>query len=393
MGAQKTLPRSLTLQEFEMFVRKATPPQIAKLRPEYLPEDIPDDIVEEAPYETRSAIENLIFEANALHLNLQMDLESEFGEQVSTALSLSRQEGRSRSHREFDAKVKTLVEIYASSKKNPEVLKTETATQLRHDLKSLALDIRQESGAFAHAQGHMQNALKDCADERYRGVMDKAIEALKIKFDKMMKSMNVFTYVRVLEVASEMSQVRDHINGLEQDVGMLKQDADEKRESLRTLTSSFISRHRHAKKIQELQADITEIIDEINRKEVVISEESLLDWLDVIVDANLSESVMERAAQTVGTARVTLFSLMQKYCILQEMGAQQVARNPFSQIDPEQSIQFMLRSEKFILDYFIKKRDAMATWLGDAAEAKLKALDNVETKVLKELKKNYKLMG
>lgn len=393
MTEPKTMPRTLTLQEFSLFVRKATPAQIAKLRPEYLPEEIPEDLVEEAPYETRSAIENLIFEANALHLNLQMEVEDVFGEQVSTALSLSKQEGRSRAHREFDSKVKTLVEIYASSKNNPEVLKTETAEDLRNNLRGLALDLRQESGAFAHAQSHMQKAIEENQDSRYDPVLKKALEALKTKFDKIMNSMNVYTYVRVLEVANEMDYVRDHINGLESEVGMLKQDAEEKRELLKTLTGSFISRHRNATRITEVQQEITDLLDEINRKEVVISEEDMLDWLDVIVDANLSDTVVQRAEKTIGTAKITLFSLLQKYCILQESGARQVARNPFSQIDPKQSIQYLLRSEKFILDYFLKKRDSMTAWLGDAAEAKVEALGDIETKVLKELKKNYKLNG
>lgn len=387
------MPRILTLQEFTLFVRKASPAQIAKLRPEYLPEDIPDDLIEEAPYETRGAIENLLFEANAQHMNLQMEIEEEFGEQVSTAISLGKQDGHSRAHREFDSKVKTLVEIYNTSKTNPAVLKTETAEQLRTDLRGLALDLRQESGAFAHAQGHLHKANLDCTDQRFSKLFEKSAVAVKTKFDRIMKSMNVYTYVRVLEVANEMDYVRDHINGLENEVGMLKQDAAERREQLKNLTSSFIGRRRNAKRIEELQDEISNILDEINRKEVVISEEDMLDWLDVIVDANLSDTVVQKAEKTLGTAKITLFSLLQKYCILQESGARQVAQNPFSQIDPKQSIQYMLRSEKFILDYFLKKRDMMTVWLGDAAEAKLKALDGIEDKVLKELKKNSKLNG
>ena len=393
MTASKPAPRTLTIQEFSLFVRKASPAQIAKLRPENLPDDIPDELLEEAPYETRGAIENLLFESNALHMNLQMEVEDEFGEQVSTATSLAKQEGHSRAHREFDGKVKTLVEIYNTSKTNPQVLKTDTAEQLRSDLRSLALDLRQESGAFAHAGGHLDQAILKSTDEKFNKLFETSRIAVKAKFDKIMKSMNVYTYVRVLEVANDMDYVRDHINGLENEVGMLKQDSAEKREQLKNLTSSFISRHRNAKRIEEVQEEISEILDEINRKEVVISEEDMLDWLDVIVEANLSDTVVQRAERTIGTAKITLFSLLQKYCILQESGARQVAQNPFSQIDPKQSIQYMLRSEKFILDYFLKKRDQMTIWLGDAAEAKLKALDGIEDKVLKELKRNNKLNG
>jgi len=393
MTASKSAPRTLTIQEFSLFVRKASPAQIAKLRPENLPDDIPDELLEEAPYETRGAIENLLFESNALHMNLQMEVEDEFGEQVSTATSLAKQEGHSRAHREFDGKVKTLVEIYNTSKTNPQVLKTDTAEQLRSDLRSLALDLRQESGAFAHAGGHLDQAILKSTDEKFNKLFETSRIAVKTKFDKIMKSMNVYTYVRVLEVANDMDYVRDHINGLENEVGMLKQDSAEKREQLKNLTSSFISRHRNAKRIEEVQEEISEILDEINRKEVVISEEDMLDWLDVIVEANLSDTVVQRAERTIGTAKITLFSLLQKYCILQESGARQVAQNPFSQIDPKQSIQYMLRSEKFILDYFLKKRDQMTIWLGDAAEAKLKALDGIEDKVLKELKRNNKLNG
>lgn len=374
-------------------MRKASPAQIAKLRPEYLPENIPENLIDEAPYETRGAIENLLFEANALHMNLHMEIEAAFGEQVSTALSLGAQEGRSRAHHAFDSKVKALIDIYHSSKSDPAILKAESTDVLRRDLRGLALDLRQESGAFAHAQGHLNKAIQQCTEQRFLHVLEKSRTIVTHKFEKIMKSMNVYTYVRILEVANDMDYVRDQISKLENEVGMLKQDAAEKREQLKNLTSSFISRHRHAKRIEQVQEEISQILDEINRKEVVISEEDLLDWLDVIVDANLSNSVVERAGQTIGSAKVTLFSLLQKYCILQESGARQVAQNPFSQIDPQQSIRYMLRSEKFILDYFLKKRDMMIAWLGDAAEAKLKSLDGIEEKVLKELKKNSKLGG
>lgn len=383
--------KQFTLEEFTLFIRKASAKQIERLDLDQLPDDLPDDLIESAPYDVRKSLENLLFEANAQNMSINMEVESMFDEQVGMAFSLSKQTGKSRAHKLFNVKVKQLIEIHHASKQDPDLLKSGDTQEIRESLMSIYMELKRESGAFSHAQEHILRAQEINAEKRLAPVFQKALIALQEKFDSILKSLNVFTYVRVLEVNNTMSKIRDHITNMEEDIAKRKQDVAEKREKLKNLTGNFISRRRYAKMIDELQDAISNDLDEINRMEVVIVEDDLLDWLDVFVDAHMSKNVLQRTEKTIESAKALLFALLQKYCQLQEEGAKQVAMNPFSQVDPKQSIQYLLLSEKFILDYFLKKREMMTSWLGQAAEAKLGSLQNIENALLKELKSNAKL--
>ena len=284
-----------------------------------------------------------------------------------------------------------MIELHAQSKADPGVLKTNLAESVRNKLRILILELKQESGACAHNQGYIAKACSDAVDKRHKVTLKKSYDALTKRLNTIMKSISVYAYVRVLEVTEEMNSVRTAITALENEVEKLTHEVEAKRKSLATLSSNFILRRKNALHIEKLRGEITRMIDDINRKEVVVSEESLLEWLDAIIDANFSNKVVKQAHKTTNLAKLSLFSLLQKYCMLQEANARRVARNPFSQIDPKQSIQYILFSEKFILDYFIKKRDYTVKWLGYAADAKLKELDKVEQGIMHELRISHKL--
>ena len=127
-------------------------------------------------------------------------------------------------------------------------------------------------------------------------------------------------------------------------------------------------------------------------KEIAISENDLTLWLDTIVDVSLHPFTREKSRKVVSDARVALYNLLNKYCMSQEGGAKQIARNPFLQIDAKQAIRFMLMSEQFILDYFSKKRNENTAWISDVAQVKMEDLDGLEKDLLDELKKSSKFL-
>lgn len=382
--------KQFTLEEFMLFIKNASSKQIERLDFEQLPDDLPDEILDAVPYDIKKTLESLMFEANARTMSINMEIENLFDEQIGTAFALSKQVGRSRANKLFNIKVKELIEQYNLQKESGNE-PSGNAAALRSELMGLHAELRQESSAFAHAQEHIKRALAHNQQSHLDFVFEKALAALQERLQSIMNSLNVFTYVRVLEVNNTMLKVYDEIQHQEEEIAKLKQDISEEREILKNLTGSFFSRRRHAQKIDELQDKISQQLDQVNRMEVVVVEDDLLDWLDVFVDANLSPDILERTQNTIDSAKSLLFSLLQKYCQLQESSAKQVAMNPFSQIDPEQSIRYLLLSEKFILDYFLKKKETLTTWLGKAAEAKMGSLKNIEQELLKELKSNARL--
>jgi len=82
--------------------------------------------------------------------------------------------------------------------------------------------------------------------------------------------------------------------------------------------------------------------------------------------------------------------LLNAFCEQQEAAAKKIARNPFVQADPKQAIEYMLISERFILDYFAKKRAEVIEWLGNAADNRLQTLEGLEANLGIEMKRNLR---
>lgn len=381
--------RQLTMAEFRGFVRKATPAQVAKIHVQQLPESIPESLADEAPYETRHAIENLIFDANAFQINLAIELEANFGAAINNSLALAKQTSDSRSHLLFKRKVSLLVGMFNQSKADPAILKSEAFTDALLDVRRLLEDLRQESGALAHSRRYIEQRLLN-AGPQFITIFKDAIKVLTKRFADIERSMNLYFYVSVMLSANEMNYVRDHIVELEGKGRDIMLRLEEQREQLRRLQASAITRRTKKHLIQELQASITELLVELSRYEVMVSETDLLGWLDTVVEASMSGYVRKQAGNVVRTARLALFGLLQKYCMLQEDSALQVARNPFSQIDPKKSIQYMIKSEQFILDYFSNKKSAITAWLGEAAQNRIDSLGLLEKQLMTEMRKNIK---
>lgn len=384
--------RKLTMDQFREFVRRAEPKHIAKISLDQLPDHIPESLVDEAPYETRHQIETLIFEANAYQINLAIELEAQFGPEINNALALSKQKGDSRSHLLFKRKVSSLVTMYNQSKKNPGILKSDPFNDLLAEVQRLIEDLRQESGALAHARHFIEQRLLN-AGPKFLTIFKDAIKVLTKRFADIERSMNLYFYVSVMLAANEMNYVRDRIVDLERKGGAIKIRLEEERNQLKRLQGNAITRRTKKHLINELQTNITEHLEELKQYEVMVSETDLLSWLDTVVEASLSGYVRKQAGSVIRTARLGLFGLLQKYCMLQEESARQVARNPFSQIDPKKSIQYMIKSEQFILDYFSKKKSSITAWLGGAAQTRIDSLNVLEKQLMVEMRKNMKKVG
>lgn len=120
--------------------------------------------------------------------------------------------------------------------------------------------------------------------------------------------------------------------------------------------------------------------------ETYISEDDLLNWLDVVVNASLHVPP-ERWDENARHARLLLYRLMNVYCLQQETAAQQVATSAFLRTDARGAIDFYLGSEQFILQYFSRKRQEVTQWVAGAAADRLGQLDRIRDTILGEYRR------
>jgi uncharacterized coiled-coil protein SlyX len=140
---------------------------------------------------------------------------------------------------------------------------------------------------------------------------------------------------------------------------------------------------------ERLQARIHELTQELKNRETVIAERDMTPWLDSVVDASLFASSNE-AERVLRDGRLQLFHLLNHFCTQQEAAARQVAQNPFLQLDAQQTIEFLMVSERFIVQYFSRKRSDLTRWVGGEAKRKLGELDKVQSGILNEYRRHKK---
>lgn len=177
----------------------------------------------------------------------------------------------------------------------------------------------------------------------------------------------------------ELSRFRE----LDEKIELVEQKLRRPRQLIRRLITPRVARQEREYLLQRLDT-LTRRRDSI---ESFVSEDDLMHWLDVLVNASLhvpQEQWRQRAQRT----RLLLYRLMNVYCLQQEMAAHQVAVRATPGVNAEQAIGYYLKSERFILNYFVRKRQEVTLWLSGAADEKLGRLDQVREAILADYRRN-----
>lgn len=174
---------------------------------------------------------------------------------------------------------------------------------------------------------------------------------------------------RVRELDAQIEAVRDK---LRQQGGMA-----------RRLLKPRVAKQQREQLLQRLQT----LAEKREAAESFVSEEDLLHWLDVLVEASLyvpQERWRVRAQKT----RLLLYRLLNVYCLQQETAAQQLAQSPMLRANARDAIGYYLSSEQFILRYFSRKRQEVTLWLSGAASEKLSQLEDIRDAILADYRRN-----
>ncbi|PIE36628.1 MAG: hypothetical protein CSA54_03885 [Gammaproteobacteria bacterium] len=376
-------------ESLRQFLQTATAAEIQQLDIASLPDGLPEDLCEMAPAANRQAVEDLLFASNAYYLEQRQQMVDLYGEEVSMALDKALVGTPCNSHLLFKKRLKVLVDLYQENRSRPS-REQEALYQPHIDaLEETLNDVKEEMGELARGAYMLREQL-DNAPGALAQRFKEASKTLDARYAPMQQSLNLYYYVRMIMTGNEMMRVRKESASLDGKARILQVQINVCRDELKRFQSKMhLSRQEKTRK-EHLQKQIADYVEDLQDYEVLISETDLVGWLDIIVEASMSEYAKKRARQAIRTGRLELFSLLQKYCELQEAAAKQIARNPFSQTDPQQAIKFLLQSEQFILGYFARKKSAITAWLGGAAAGMIKELGNIEKSLLAEMKQNQR---
>ncbi len=383
----------LSMKQFIKLLQTLPPARISELPIERLPNNIPADISEKIPMASRSAVDDLIMNANSFHLKRRMRDQEVYGDHLVAALDKAKTTTGSANLRVFKNKILLLVDMLQAAQRGTR--KVGNATFVKHigSINNLLIDVRSETINLHESLATLENAKPIDDDDKKRFVT--YIKLLRKQTGSINKILSEYYILRLKVLARAIHQKRKLIESREETIQVKQQQLDTLRVDLQEAQSLWkrtMKRKQTIDETKEIQQQIYDLVNEIKASEVVIAENDLILWLDAIVEASLDQESKQRVVKSLRQARISLYYLLNKFCATQEASALQIAQNPFIQVDPEKAIKFVLMSEQFILNYFTKKKNTATAWLSGAAESKIAELDQLQKDILVELRRASKSM-
>jgi len=375
----------ISVAMFRRMMARMTPKQLRDIPVESLPDEIPLDLIEEAPPELREVLEELSFSVGSSHFGRWEEDRERLGQEAASAIEYANQHRPQAAADAFDQAVSQLNRQWREQRRDGGVAPADFVKRLRH-LGSVR-ELQDEAGRLGRALSALDEAIAS-GNEEPRAV--EARQALLRDFKRIEQSLASYHALSIDLVRLEMRRMRERIDAhafedqqVAERLDLLHKKLGRSQSLLRRSLRPNVARQER----DHIQERIAELIKERQKREWVIDENDMTRWFDSVVDANLYLDE-RRYAQPLRDARMQLFKLLNLFCQQQEDSAKQVARNPFLQLDPQQAIEFLLISERFIVGYFAQKRKDLTRWLGGAAEQKLQELDNVQSGILAEYRKH-----
>lgn len=389
----------LSINEFKEVLSTATIQELQSIPIDSLPRVIPDEIIASVNGEKRKILENIIFDLNMREVNERLQIEASYSSTISNALFYYTDYYGKENFSVMSKKLAELARVYKEWKEDRQENKRLSMLPRINELNNFVDLLRSETKSIISAQVTLKEHVQ-FAKEEDKAQFYAEIENLRYMIHRNQEKMSQYYYLRLLVIGADMRYLSVKIKDSADAVKRIQEKINHFRNDLLKISSNAslfnFSKPKTNPLADKLQHDINELIQEKSSLEVPISETNLIGWLDVVVDASISESDDEKqnikgTVTLVNKIRMTLFHLLQAYCIQQENAAVEVAQNPFSQASPEDFIKYVIKSEEFLLNYFKQKRIETASWMGDLAESKVEALNDIEKNLLKELKRNSKL--
>lgn len=386
-GTSNNRPK-ISLPVFRRMLETLSVAELRRLPVESLPDEIPLDVIEGAPPEMRQVLEDLSFAVGSRQLGRWSEDTERFGEDVAAALGQADQQ---RPQGRVEALARAVDELAADWHRDPRRGDSDTRAFVERiaRVEPLAHEVRQECGQLLQALERIDGAARN------HGQTDRLGEArarLERDLGRAESALGGHHALNLAVARREMRLQRERIDANvfeDEEIGRRLEVLQQRLERSQSVLRRGLRPKTARRERERLKQRIAELMNERDAREWVIAEADMTRWLDAVVDASLYARGQTQE-QLLRDGRLQLYQLLNLFCRQQEEAAKRIARTPFMQLDPEQAIEFLLISERFILDYFARKRNDLTRWLGGAAQQRLHELDQVQSGILDEYRRHRK---
>ena len=377
------MPQRMSLEEFVNFARSKPIHELVGLPVERLPDSIPAEMIRNTAQPLRGVLEKMAFDLGVRELREQQLFEQMFGTTAARAIDLAHDNEAEIAHQRLRQKIQDL---------EPTLEKWRSRKMTNYAMGQAIIPLRESVTQIHSLRARLARAtlvLQDCQKNptQFADKLRLNIARLNTQSREIDAALGVFHSLHLEIVAAEMREKHQQIQASDSNKKELFEQLQALEEIIRRPVSlaDKLMPWANRKQVEENKERLSELHQRILSEDWVMSETQLMRWLDVLVDANLYAADQ---AQLLDSAREDMYFLLSSFCEQQEAAARNVARNPFVQADPQQAIQFMLMSERMLLDYFARKRAEISEWLGTAATDRLQSLDGLEKELIREMKQN-----
>lgn len=373
----------ISLDVFSQLVNSLSPEQLSHIPPEKLPVNIPHNLIDSAAPEIKEVLEDLLFEAEAYQLSEQVKIESRFGGKVARAIDLSRDTGSEALNHSLKPWVNKLELMYDKWQHTEDREQFKVLLSLINKVEALLPEVKSDSSLISTAYQSLTDSMDKAG--QYQLIFGEARQILSQQATEIDHYLGKYFVLRLMIIGVEMQRTAHKIQEMDDRANELDQKIKATQKQIQELTrlnEGGQDQELDRPRLEALKYSLEKMLGEREEVDVFISENDLVEWLDLVVDATISPVTASMRSARAGDIRMALFQLLVRYCKCQEEAAMKVASNPYGQADPEQVIRFMLKSEAFILDYFANKRRDLMEWLGEAAQKKMESLKDIENKII-----------
>lgn len=395
MPGNLTKPQ-ISIDMFCKLLQKLTPAELAQLPSNKLPRHIPEEVIKTASPEMRKLLEDLVVSLEIDRVDQQVQDMDKYGQTLANALQKAETPKRPDSHKLL-AKYLTELANLLHAWRGDSALETQTRAKVSFEAlvgrlataAELIDDLRGELAAFNRAEYLISTEGRKAGI--HRGRLTDAVAQLREKTEPALQQMAQFNTLRLTLCQQEMDNLHN---------GLIKEDANQLdlqshlnqlHKDLKNQQSAWrkaLAKYRNNEDHSRIQKQISQLLATKNAAEVIVPENALQRWLDAVVDACLDVYSHQLCSKQLPEARSRLYWLLRRYSQQQENNARQIAKNPFTQVNPQLAIEYMLLSEKFILEYFVHKQQDDPFWFGSAIHERRQELDHLRDEILHELKAN-----
>ncbi len=358
----------------------------ANIPTEVIEANLDQDMLDVLPSDLSTFLSGVIAEQSFDSIGQQLELSEQFGDDIVTALSYANNPQTTKATTNlFCEQVLQLESSYQEFLNNKHIEIDSLTSELDKiepmlsKMKQLTVETYQSYNVLKEAIGTLpdNNELKDGV-----GSVIDYIKNLELHLNKYYEHRLYITSAGLHRRKDDVNKANFEAEKLNVQIKDLMQKLrDQKKSLVGKLTSKLDTQEKIRETVNKLTAQRAGI-------EIIISEKDLIFWLDVLVDASMVPEHNSSLQSTAQMTRLSLFTLLEYFCTQQERSAKEVKVLSTNIADAKTAADFFLRSEEFVLEYFIRKQHALVDWMGDAARRKLGELQKIKDEYLAEIRQS-----